>query len=140
MLSRRLSRQASAVIAGAGSGIGRVFALELAARSGRVACSDITLEQAKATADLTEQAGGCALATACDVTKRADVEAVVEVAEVWLGGSADLVVRNAVVGAGGHAIGDMTIVDCMPERLPGGTLSCRFSTTRAMAPGLAHSV
>jgi len=74
------------VLTGAGSGIGSAFALELAACSGRVMCSEINLEQAKATTGLIEQAGGCALAMACAVTTLADVE----VAEVWLGGPAEV--------------------------------------------------
>ncbi|GAB3681144.1 SDR family NAD(P)-dependent oxidoreductase [Salinisphaera aquimarina] len=111
MFSRRLSRQASAVITGAGSGIGRAFALELAARGGRVVCSDINRVQAQATVALIEKAGGRALATVCDVTKLADVEALAATAESWFGGPADLVINNAGVGAGGHAIGEMTMAD-----------------------------
>jgi len=82
------------VLTGAGSGIESAFARELAACSGRVMCSDINLEQAKATTGLIEQAGGCARAMACAVTTLADVEALVEalveVAEVWLGGPAEV--------------------------------------------------
>ena len=41
-----LTRNSRAVVTGAGSGIGRAFALELARRGGRVVCAD--LDQAAA--------------------------------------------------------------------------------------------
>ena len=41
------SQNAYAVVTGAGSGIGRSFALELAKRGGTVVCSDINLDAAK---------------------------------------------------------------------------------------------
>ena len=52
MAKQKVSAQASAVVTGAGSGIGRAFALELAARGGRVICADINLATAQETADL----------------------------------------------------------------------------------------
>jgi len=109
--SRKLSRQANAVITGAGSGIGQAFAIELAARGGAVVCSDIDKAQAEVTVARIEAEGGCALATVCDVTKLDDVEKLAETAEQWFGGPADLVINNAGVGAGGHAIGEMTLAD-----------------------------
>lgn len=44
------SQQAYAVVTGAGSGIGRSFALELARRGGSVVCADINLAAAQETA------------------------------------------------------------------------------------------
>lgn len=44
------SQKAIAVVTGAGSGIGRAFAIEIARRGGVVLCSDINLESAQATA------------------------------------------------------------------------------------------
>lgn len=43
------SRNAYAVVTGAGSGIGRSFAVELAKRGGSVVCADINLEAAEET-------------------------------------------------------------------------------------------
>ena len=40
------SKNAYAVVTGAGSGIGRSFALELAKRGGAVVCADVNLEAA----------------------------------------------------------------------------------------------
>ncbi|MES1926423.1 SDR family NAD(P)-dependent oxidoreductase [Salinisphaera sp. T31B1] len=112
MPKTRLSRQAAAVITGAGSGIGRAFALELAARGGRVVCSDIDIGQAEATVELIECAGhGKARSIGCDVTRLEDVERLAGAAEAWFGGPADLVINNAGVGAGGDRIGELSMAD-----------------------------
>ena len=52
---------------GAGSGIGRSFAIELAKRGGSVVCADINLEAAEETVTLLEQQGAKAFAMHCDV-------------------------------------------------------------------------
>ncbi len=59
-----------AVVTGAGSGIGRAFALELAQRGGQVVCSDIDPGRAKETVELIEAGDGDAMAHTCDVSDR----------------------------------------------------------------------
>ena len=56
--SKKRSRDAAAVITGAGSGIGAAFAAELARKGGRVVCSDIDENAARATADAIITDGG----------------------------------------------------------------------------------
>ncbi|SMB68329.1 Diacetyl reductase [(S)-acetoin forming] [Acinetobacter baumannii] len=58
----RPSQKAYAVVTGAGSGIGRSFAVELAKRGGSVVCADINLEAAEETVTLLEQQGAKAFA------------------------------------------------------------------------------
>ncbi|MBK8593639.1 MAG: SDR family NAD(P)-dependent oxidoreductase, partial [Sandaracinaceae bacterium] len=111
MFGTKLSKSSSAVVTGAGSGIGRAFALELAARGGRVVCSDIQLAAAEETVALIEARGGKALALACDVSKLEEVEALAAKSEQWLGNPVDLVVNNAGVGIGGRPIGVIPIED-----------------------------
>ena len=111
MAQQKISVQASAVVTGAGSGIGRAFAQELAARGGRVICADINLATAEETVDLIAAKGGQAHALRCDVSQLADVEALAEQAEAWLRGSVSLVINNAGVGAGGQLVGDMPMAD-----------------------------
>ena len=113
MSSRKISSQACAVVtgAGAGSGIGRAFALEIAARGGRVVCSDIRLETAQETADSIAAGGGEALAVLCDVSELKSVEALARKAEQWLDGPVDLVINNAGVGAGGKPVGEIPMED-----------------------------
>jgi NAD(P)-dependent dehydrogenase (short-subunit alcohol dehydrogenase family) len=109
--STKRSRNAAAVITGAGSGIGAAFAAELARRGGRVVCSDIDEIGARATADAIGDDGGDALALRCDVTQIDDVKQLAGAAQDWFGGPPTLVVNNAGVGAGGMPIGDTSLDD-----------------------------
>src|SRR5689334_3808442 len=109
--SRKRSDDAAAVITGAGSGIGAAFATELARRGGRIVCSDIDENAARATADAIVAAGGEAIAVRCDVTNLDDVSQLAKVAQDWFGGPPTLVINNAGVGAGGSAIGETEIDD-----------------------------
>lgn len=100
-----------AVVTGAGSGIGRAFALELGRRGGRVVCADLDLARAKDTVVLVESAGGQATAVECDVSVEEQVWDLAEVAEGWLGRSPNLVVNNAGIGAGGRLVGESSLAD-----------------------------
>ena len=109
--SNKRSRKSSAVITGAGSGIGAAFAAELAGRGGRVVCSDIDETAARRTADTIVAAGGEALALHCDVSRLDDVVQLAKSAEDWFAGPPTVVVNNAGVGAGGTAVGETDIDD-----------------------------
>lgn len=107
---RRRSHHAHAVVTGAGSGIGRAFAVELARRGGQVVCADIDKDSTKETVRLVESHGGRALAVHCDVSIERQVWDLSET-EGWLGRPPDLVVNNAGIGAGGRVVGEMPLPD-----------------------------
>ena len=108
----RRSANAKAVITGAGSGIGRSFALELARRGGEVICADIDLERAVETVELIDALPtGRAYAVHCDVSEIDDVKALAVQSRSWFGGPPTLVVNNAGVGAGGQTIGEIPLDD-----------------------------
>lgn len=109
--SDKRSRNAAAVITGAGSGIGAAFAVELAKRGGRVVCSDIDEVSARATADAIVAEGGQATSLRCDVSQLDDVALLANEAQSWFGGAPTVVINNAGVGAGGLPIGDVSIDD-----------------------------
>jgi NAD(P)-dependent dehydrogenase (short-subunit alcohol dehydrogenase family) len=98
----------TAVVTGAGSGIGQALALRLAASGSNVVCADINLETAEATAAQLRRQGASAIAVACDVTQLAQVEALADAA-VAAFGTVDLVINNAGIGAGGRSIGEEPI-------------------------------
>lgn len=100
-----------AVVTGAGSGIGRAFAVELARRGGQVVCSDIDPGRAKETVGLIEDAGGDATALTCDVSDQSQVHELADAAEAWFDGPADLIINNAGVGIGGALVGDIPLQD-----------------------------
>ena len=102
---------ADAVVTGAGSGIGRAFALELARRGGRVVCADIDAHGANATVEEITQFGGKALAAQCDVTNVEQVVDLADAAEEWFGSPTSLVVNNAGIGTGGDVIGQTPLAD-----------------------------
>lgn len=93
-----------AVVTGGGGGLGRAFCLELARRGGRILVADIDLAAAQETAQQVEQLGCKAVATACDVADRAQVEALAQAAEAELGGT-DLLINNAGVAVAGPVDG-----------------------------------
>jgi NAD(P)-dependent dehydrogenase (short-subunit alcohol dehydrogenase family) len=98
-------------VTGAGSGIGRAFALELARRGGRVLVCDIDAGRADETEILIRNAGGKAQSLTCDVTSLDAVQDLADAAEEWFGQSADLVINNAGVGAGGSPVGETPLQD-----------------------------
>ncbi|MGH3967648.1 MAG: SDR family NAD(P)-dependent oxidoreductase, partial [Mycobacterium sp.] len=109
--SPKTSHRASAVITGAGSGIGAAFAAELARRGGAVVCSDIDEAAAAATADRISDEGGKAVAIRCDVSHCDDVRDLAAQSESWFDAAPTLVINNAGVGAGGAPIGEASLDD-----------------------------
>jgi 3-hydroxybutyrate dehydrogenase len=69
--------QKTIMITGAGSGLGRDLARHFGARGLHIAATDLNAAQAHATAEMVTQAGGSAQGLALDVTREADVGALV---------------------------------------------------------------
>jgi NAD(P)-dependent dehydrogenase (short-subunit alcohol dehydrogenase family) len=100
----------TALVTGAGSGIGRTVALALAAEGADVVVAGRREEPLEETVRLIEEAGGKALAVTADVTRAADVQAVVDAA-VERFGSLDVAVNNAGVFRGGQPLAELSEAD-----------------------------
>lgn len=108
---RPVTKSARAVVTGAGSGIGRAFAVELARRGAHVLCADIDAASAKETVDLIAAKGGDAIAFVCDVSRSDDIELLRDRAIDWFAGAPTLLINNAGIGAGGHTVGRSDLDD-----------------------------
>jgi 7-alpha-hydroxysteroid dehydrogenase len=97
-----------AVVTGAGAGIGRGIAQLFAGAGAAVVVSDLKPETAEAVAADIVRAGGKAVGLACNVTKEADLEAVVKTALDRFG-KLSILVNNA--GGGGPKPFDMPMDD-----------------------------
>lgn len=86
-----------ALVTGAGDGIGRAIALGLAREGARVVVNDIVPERAAGVAAEITAGGGSALARAADVSRGAEVDAMVD-ATVAAFGALDILVNNAGIG------------------------------------------
>lgn len=64
----------TAIVTGAGQGIGRGIALAFAQENYNVVASDINLDECRKTAEEIKKSGGNSLAVKCDVSKKSEVE------------------------------------------------------------------
>ncbi|MCM6772055.1 SDR family NAD(P)-dependent oxidoreductase [Nocardia sp. CDC159] len=135
----RRTHHAKAIVTGAGSGIGRAFALELAARGGEVLCADVDTDRAAETVRLIERHHGrTAHAYFCDVANRDDMESLALHAELTFGGPPTLVINNAGVGIGGKPVGDIGFEDwrwALGINLWGVVHGCEIFAPRLRAAG-----
>ncbi|MEM1093232.1 MAG: SDR family NAD(P)-dependent oxidoreductase [Bacteroidota bacterium] len=107
----RLAKK-TAIVTGAGSGIGRASAIRFAAEGANVGVLDREADAAQATADVIAEAGGTAHVLAVDVTEAQAVEAAIaEVADAFGG----LDVLFNVVGVSGRRWGDGPVTDCTED-------------------------
>jgi NAD(P)-dependent dehydrogenase (short-subunit alcohol dehydrogenase family) len=86
-----------AIVTGAGQGIGRGVALQLAAQGARVVVADINADTAAETVSIARSRGGEVVAIGCDIADSASVEALVDnVVERF--GELHMLVNNAYLG------------------------------------------
>jgi len=84
------------IVTGAGSGIGRATALQMAREGGSVVVADLKIDSAQATAAEIERAAGAAVAVECDVGNAAHVSATVSAA-LKFSGAIHVVVNDAAM-------------------------------------------
>src|SRR5215470_3012092 len=84
----------SALVTGGGGGIGRATALAFAREGARVAVADLMVETARETVSLVNAAGGQAISLSGDMSKDADVRAMID-AVIGSYGRLDCAFNNA---------------------------------------------
>lgn len=127
-----LSRGAAALVTGAGSGIGRSFALELARRGGSVLCVDVNGDRAAQTASEVDGLGGRGIAYTCDVGDAAQFADLAARTDQLLARPVTVVINNAGVGVGGR-IGEVSLEDwqwCLSVNLWGVIHGCHHFAPR----------
>lgn len=96
----------TALVTGGGSGLGRAMALAFAAEGANVVVAGRTEGPLKETVGLIEDAGGTAIAVTADVSRSADLAALVG-ATVERFGSLDVAVNNAGVLRAGQPVAEL---------------------------------
>ncbi|OKK07962.1 short-chain dehydrogenase [Streptomyces sp. CB03234] len=101
----------TALVTGAGTGLGRAVALAFAAEGAQVAVAGRTAATLDETVALIEKEGGTAAAFTADVSRADDMRALVDRTVAHFGGL-DVAVNNAgVLRGGGSPVGDLDAAD-----------------------------
>jgi NAD(P)-dependent dehydrogenase (short-subunit alcohol dehydrogenase family) len=123
----------AAIVTGAAQGLGLATAEALAAAGARVLLTDVQGEKVQAAARRLGSSDGSCLGASVDVTRRADVEAMVRTAlDVF--GRVDILVNNA---GGSGTVGVADIEETSEElwdRIVGANLKGAFLCCRAVVP------
>jgi NAD(P)-dependent dehydrogenase (short-subunit alcohol dehydrogenase family) len=131
----------TAVITGAGSGLGRALSVDLALDGWTIGIADVNVEGAECTLDLIERAGGRGEVYRCDITDIAQVMAMADhFFEAW--GGVSLLVNNAGIAAAGF-VGDAEISDwrrIVEVNLLGTVNGCHAFVPRMKAQGGGYIV
>jgi 3-oxoacyl-[acyl-carrier protein] reductase len=124
-----------AVVTGSGQGLGRAYALALAAEGARVVVAEIDEVKAKETAEAIAAAGGEALAVPTDVSDPASCEAMAAAVVEHFGGI-DILVNNAAIYDGLHleAFEDLEVAEW--DRVMAVNVKGVWLTTRACVPAM----
>lgn len=131
----------TAVITGAGSGIGRAVSLALARRGFAVGISDIDVNGAAETLEMVRRAGGSGEVWCCDVRSVDEIEAMADYFfETW--GGVGIVVNNAGVADVGY-VGDIPVElwqRTVNTNLWGVIYGCHSFIPRMKAQGFGHII
>ena len=122
----------TALITGAGRGIGRAVALALASGGCRVAVSARTADEIDAVAEEVRAAGGTALAVPCDVTDSESIAALIEAVAAQLG--PPLIIVNNAGASGSHKFEGHP--DELWHRMLAVNLTGTYLVTKAAAPAM----
>lgn len=128
------------MVTGASSGVGRHLARVIAGRGARVVCCARRADRLEDLVAEIEEAGGTALAQACDVSDAGSIVAAFEAAEA-AGGALDSVVVNAGVNvaAPAHRLSLADLDFILSVNLRGAFLTAQEAGRRMIASGPPHA-
>lgn len=121
----------TAIVTGAGRGIGEGIALALAREGANVIVNDMNLDNAEGVVKAIEAKGGKAMAFKADVTKRAEIDAMVAAAVAHFG-KVDILVNNAGIESTPMLLKD--IPEAQWDRVLGVNLKGVFLCCQAVIP------
>ena len=130
-------RDKTALVTGAGSGIGRAIALACAREGASVVAADLDLQRARETAALVEQSGGRALASAIDVRQpQQHLDVVAQAVRAF--GGLHFACNNAGISVGPSGeyrpVAEITLDDW--DSVVGTNLAGTFFGLRAQIPAM----
>ena len=132
-----LTKDKVALVTGAGSGIGRAAARIFAREGAKVAAADVNRASAEETVGMIREAGGEAFGLRADVSKGAEVEAMVD-AVVETYGRLDCAFNNAGIEGALASTADYTEADWAPViavNLTGVWLCMKYEIPRLLETG-----
>jgi NAD(P)-dependent dehydrogenase (short-subunit alcohol dehydrogenase family) len=125
----------SAIVTGSSRGIGRAIAERLAQHGARVVISSRTLADCEAVAQAIRQRGGDALAQACNIGRKDELQSLVD-ATLSRWGGIDILVCNAAINP--HYGPSLTIDDATYDKILNSNVRSNFWLCNMVLPQMAE--